>query len=131
MISADGAELELLEQDLHKAAKRLPREMKQVVSKGSLNVKNDWRDRWKGHPKIKHIPRSIGYDLESGPDFAEGVIGPDKDQMQAPLANIIEFGSVNNAPIPGGQPALDTEEPKFVKAVGDMAEKLFGGRDVG
>lgn len=131
MITADAKELKLLEQDFASAARQLSRELRQVVSKGALNVKEDWRERWKNHPKIRHIPRSIGYDLTSGPGWAQGVIGPDKEKMQAALANIIEFGSVNNAPIPGGLPALTEEEPRFVKAVGDMAEKLFGGGRVG
>lgn len=101
---------------------------KKVVGKGSLNIKNDWRRRWMGHSHIPTLPFAIGYDLFglAGSEVASE-IGPDKGKNQGPLGNLIEFGSENNAPIPGGLPALRTEEPRFVQAIADAAEKLLAG----
>lgn len=114
----------------------LPREVRQVVSKGALNVKQGWADRWRGHSSIRHLPRSINYDVTSNGAGAEAEIGPDPSKMQGNLAHFIEFGnaeygSVRNAPIPGGLPALRAEEPRFVKALADLGERVPVGDGVG
>jgi hypothetical protein len=54
-------------------------------------------------------------------------IGPDRSRgAAAALANIPEYGTVKNAPIPGGIPALAAEEPRFEKAMQDLAVKALG-----
>lgn len=114
--------------DLGKAGDELHDEARQVVSKGALNVKQDWRDRWLGHPHIPELPWAISYDLTHDDDtMITAQIGPDKDKTQGPLGSVIEFGTVNNAPIPGGMPALDAEEPGYVRAVEDLGEQLLAG----
>ncbi len=125
--------LKELERDLDAVQRELMPEAMKVLSKGALNIKRDWADRWEGHPTIRHLPRSINYDLHERPSSGEAEIGPDLQRIQAPLAHIIEFGKVeygtlHNAPIPGGQPALDNEEPKFVRAVADLAERIVSRR---
>ena len=114
--------------DLRRAGAEVMDEGEKVVSKGSLNIKNDWRARWSGHERIKHVPAAIGYDIDRDENRIESTIGPDKAMVQAAIANIIEFGSVNNAPIPGGAPALDAEEPGYVRAAADLGEKLLDKR---
>ena len=57
----------------------------------------------------------------------EAEIGPDKLRPQGPLGNLIEFGSINNPPHPGGLPAALREEPRFEKAAADAAEDAAGG----
>lgn len=106
----------------------LRREVRQVVSKGAHNIKKDWADKWKGHPSIKHLPRSVNYDVTSDATGAEAEVGPDPSRMQGNLGHLIEFGNaeygtVRNAPIPGGLPALAAEEPRFVKALADLGER--------
>lgn len=106
----------------------LRRDVRQVVSKGALNVKKDWADRWRGHASIRHLPRSINYDVQSDGNGASAEIGPDAAKIQGNLAHFIElgnaeYGSVRNAPIPGGLPALAAEEPRFVRALADLGEK--------
>ncbi len=112
----------------------LPREVRQVVSKGALNIKKGWADRWRGHSSIRHLPRSINYDVTSVGDGAEAEIRPDPAKTQGNLAHLIEFGnaeygSVRNAPIPGGLPALRAEEPRFVQALADLGERAPVGDD--
>lgn len=106
--------------------------LERVTSKGALNIKRDWAAIWEGHPTIAHLPRAINYDLARTADSTEAEIGAAHERMQGTLAHIIEFanteyGTLRNAPIPGGQPSLDAEEPRYVKAIADAAEEVIAG----
>jgi hypothetical protein len=94
-----------------------------VVSKGALNIKNDWRANAIGsagaHARL--YPNSISYDIEPAGTVVEAAIGPDKGKPQGPLGNLLEFGSAHNAPHNDGGQALDAEEPRFEAAVEAMA----------
>lgn len=122
--------------ELESIPKYLDQKVWSVVSKGANNIKKDWAARWRGHSSIRHLPRSLSYDLHTGSAGADAEIGPDPSRMQGNLAHFIEFGnaeygSVRNAPIPGGLPALAAEEPRFVKALADLGEKAPVGDGVG
>jgi hypothetical protein len=123
-----ATDLETWIRDLEHAAATVEDRSEKVVSKGALNVKKAWRARWEGYAHIPDLPRAVTYDLDRAGDGISAEIGPDKDLKQGPLGNLIEFGSVNNAPIPGGLPALAAEEPRFVNAVADLGEKLLDER---
>lgn len=114
------------EADLADVPEDLNREIRQVVSRGGVQIKRAWAARWSGHWHIKDLPRAISYDLDPVPGGWEAEVGPDKNRKQGPLGNLIEFGSVNSAPMPGGVPALDAEAPRFAKAMGDVGEKVLG-----
>lgn len=121
-------ELELWIDDLGKAGDELHQEAKHVVEKGALNVKKDWRERWLGHSHIPELPWAVTYDIVADEETVISYeIGPDKAKPQGPLGNIIEFGTLNNAPIPGGMPALEAEEPRFTRAVADLGVQLLTG----
>lgn len=96
-----------------------------VVSKGALNIKNQWKAAWKGLPHARALPFSIGYDMLTLPGSISATIGPDKDRKQGPLGNLLEYGSENNAPRPGGSPALDTEAPKFAAALDALVAQVL------
>jgi hypothetical protein len=123
-----ATDLETWIRDLERAADTVEDRSEKVVSKGALNVKNAWRARWEGYPHIRDLPRAVTYDLHRHAGGVTAEIGPDKLLKQGPLGNLIEFGSVNNAPIPGGLPALAAEEPRFEGAVADLGEKLLEER---
>lgn len=125
MISIEGDDLGDLADALRRAAKRAPEETRKVVSKGALNIKNDWRKRWSGYAHAPALPSAVTYDIRSSGSRIEAEIGPDKAKRQGALGNLFEFGSVNNAPIPGGVPALEVETPKFTQALEDLAERLI------
>jgi hypothetical protein len=125
MITVESVGFDELAADLRHAAERAPEEIRKVVSKGALNIKTDWRRRWGGLAHAPAIPRAVTYDIKSSGSKVEAEIGPDKALRQGALGNLLEFGSVNNAPIPGGAPALETEGPKFTKALEDLAERLL------
>jgi hypothetical protein len=111
---------------------RAPAKFRLVVSRGALNIKLDWRRRWSpialAPHNAPHLARGIGYDTDerAGVHF-EAEIGVAATNPQAPLAHFPEYGSVRNAPSPGGLPALLAEEPRFVRAVAEAAEELLDG----
>lgn len=118
--------------DWQKVPAELMPALEKVTSKGALNIKQDWAKRWEGHTTIAHLPRAINYDLATTADTTEAEIGADHAKTQGTLAHIIEFanteyGTLRNAPIPGGQPALDAEEPRYVNAIADAAEDVIAG----
>ena len=117
-------DLETLED---RAAEALPK----VVRRGAVNVKEEWRTLWEAVKKppthIPHLVRGIGYDTVSKPPRWSAEIGVARSNSQSPIAHLLEYGSIHNPPYPGGKAALDAEEPRFVKAVGDAAEGLLDG----
>lgn len=114
------AELGRVPRDLHD-------EVVKVGEKGALNIKKDWSRAWSGHSYIGPLSRSVSYDRRFRGSEVEWEIGPDKGRPQGALGNIIEFGTVNNAPIPGGLPAMDREAPRTERALGDVLGRVLGG----
>ena len=98
------------------------------VERGAANIKKAWKARWTGHPHIPYLPDAVSYDVHETTSGFSAEVGPDKHKRQGPLGNIIEFGTLNNAPIPGGAPALDEEEPRFVNTMRDLAETALDRR---
>jgi hypothetical protein len=96
-----------------------------VVSRGALGIKRDWQQRWSGLSHAPALPRAISYETRRSLAGISAEIGPDKGKAQGALGNLVEFGSVNNAPRPGGLPALEAEAPRFEKALGDMLGGLL------
>lgn len=114
----DGPDgLQMLVADLAREAKIAPAGARKVVQKGCLNVKTDWRRRWSGYPHAPRLPYAVSYDTKQLGGRIEGEVGPDKDKPQGALGNLFEYGSLKNAPIPGGAPALEAEKPKFERAM--------------
>lgn len=122
-MSAD--DLQRLAADLQNARPVTAAKVRGVVQKGAVNVKNDWRAAWSGLRSAPSLAAAVTYDVKVTADGVEAEIGPDKDRRQGALGNLLEFGSRNNAPTPGGEPALQAEEPRFAKAMEDIAGKLL------
>lgn len=118
-------ETERLAADLADAPLRLAADIVPVVSRGALNIKNDWRDRLSGLPHLPHLPDAITYDLDVKLGRISAEVGPDKSRRQGPLGSIAEFGSVNNPPRLDGQHALDAETPKYFAAVEAVAQNAL------
>lgn len=135
-MKATYRDLEALERDLGQIERDLMPEVRQVTSRGALNIKREWARRWSGHSTIRHLPQAINYDLAEHGATVSAEIGPAHERSQGVLGHIIEFGNaeygtLRNAPIPGGQPSLDEEEPRYVRNLSDVAEKVLGGRGLG
>ena len=104
------------------------KETRQVVSRGALQVKKEWQQRWSRIAHAPHIPRSINYDLTTTGDGTSADIGPDRalgPELQGFLGSILEYGGIHSGPNPGGLPAIDAEEPRFERAMGDLGESLL------
>lgn len=121
------SETEALALDLGAAPERALAGVGQVVAKGALNIKNDWRRSASGLAHAPAYPFSITYDEDVTAEGASAEIGPDKDKKQGPLGNLIEFGSSKNPPHLDGQKALDAEEPRFIAALEALAEESVLG----
>lgn len=113
--------------NLDAATSRMANEVDKVMAKAGVNIKNGVRQRWSGHPHIKHLPNAVSYDLYHWPTHTILEIGPDKNRRQGPLGNIIEFGTVNNAPIPALSPELDAELPRTMDALAALTAKVLDG----
>lgn len=123
----DSDDLRTLAVDLDRAAARAPEETRAVVVKGNINIKRDWRSAWSGLAHALALPAAITDDVRYGLGVIVGEVGPDKGRRQGALGNLIEFGSENNAPIPGGLPAAEAEAPRFERALGELGERLAAG----
>jgi hypothetical protein len=127
-MTADTSGLAALAADLARVPADLGRRAQQVVSRGALNVKRAWQSNARAsagrHARL--YPSTIGYDpIHSGPDGAEAVIGPDKDKVQGPLGNLLEFGTARQAGHNDGGRALAEEAPRFQTAVEQLAQDLL------
>jgi len=104
------------------------------VQRGALNIKKDAQQRSSGIAHAPLYPYTITYDSHQTPTGGWAEIGPDPDKQvgggphRTPgnLGAILEYGTPRNAPIPHLAPALEAEEPRFVKALGDIAVKATG-----
>lgn len=111
--------------DLDKAGSRSIPAVRGVVAHGAVNIKKDWRQRWGGIAHAPALSGAVTYDIVFGLMTVGAQVGPDKDERQGALGNIIEFGTENNAPIPGGLPALESEAPRFERELANLGERLL------
>jgi hypothetical protein len=108
------------------AIKELPPKAKKIVAKGSVQIKADWRRRWRGIAHAPRLPLSISYDITESAGEISSEIGPvDGPALQGFLGAIIEFGGIHNAPNPGGLPSLAAEEPKFAAQCDALLAELL------
>lgn len=123
-IDFQSPDLAQLVSDFYRAAEQIGPDVRAVVSKGALNIKTEAKaaaPNRQGHAKL--YPASITYTLETSGHLESAEIGPDKGKPQGALGNLIEFGSAHNPAEPHLVPAFEKEEPLFVAALEDAAEK--------
>lgn len=111
--------------ELDRAQSRMMPDVRAVVERGALNIKQDAARRASGLKHAPAYPQSISYDVHNTFGGVTAEIGPDKGRRQGALGNILEFGTPNNAPRPHLNPALDVEEPKFVAALDALLVRLL------
>lgn len=126
-MSEPGGETAKLAADLALAGVRVKVALTAVVTKGALNIKNDWRASASGLKHAPAYPSSITFDVDVAPSKVNAEIGPDKEKRQGALGNLIEFGSSKNPPHLDGQRALAAEEPRFIEACAQAAEEAMLG----
>lgn len=124
----EHGEVDRLVIKLGEAASEVPEEAAKVVAKGALQIKNGARQRIGSPAHAPAYPSSITYDQWQGMRGPEAEIGPDKGRRQGALGNLLEYGSVNNAPIPHIAPAADEERPRFEQAMEALGAALLEDR---
>ena len=124
-IRVDSSDAKQLVAQLDKTTSRALDETLAVVKKGAQNIKEDARKRVSGLAHAPAYPSSITYDVWVGFRGPQAEIGPDKSKRQGALGNILEYGTIKNSPIPHLAPALKAEEPRFLKALEDLALKAL------
>jgi hypothetical protein len=116
--------------DLQKVAAEVEDRGKRIVGQGCLQIKKAAQRtiRAASHRGyLPHYPRSITYDVTSAGGNIRGEVGPERGRLQGGLGAILEYGTINNAPIPHLNPALDAEAPVFARYVAELGESLLGG----
>ncbi|MFJ5176716.1 hypothetical protein ACIP68_23125 [Streptomyces griseoviridis] len=96
-----------------------------AVAVNAGKVKRTAAQRVSGRKYLPAYPSSITYTVSRGPEGPEAEIGPDKGRPQGPLGNLIEYGSINNAPIPHLGPALDEHVDDLVRGIELAAVQAF------
>lgn len=125
-IGFDGSALDYIATSIDKASAVAAAETAKVVAKGALQIKNGARRRVSNLRHARRYPASIDYDLYVTGRGAVADVGANKDKPQGALGNLLEYGSVKNAPIPHINPAADEEMPRFAAAMDDLAVKAIG-----
>jgi hypothetical protein len=117
--------------DLNQASERIVDDGKKIVGQGCNNIKKQAQQiiRANSHRGyLPHYPRSIGYEVAAHAETITGTVGADPAKLQGGLGDLLEKGSVNNAPIPHTSPALDAEVPRFTRYAAELGEKLLNGQ---
>lgn len=125
-IEFDTHEITVFADAINKASRVAPAEAAKVVFVGALNIKKDARKRISGHRRYKRLPWSIDFDTYRSLKGPSAEIGPNHSKGQGALGNIPEYGSPTSAPIPFMGPAGEAEQPKFERAMEDLAIKALG-----
>lgn len=126
-VEIDTSEVRQFAADATRLPGELSRWLRPAVSKGALNIKRAMQADLKasGNAGLRHVARSISYDLIDGDGTVEAEIGPDKPS--GALANIAYFGTSKG----GGHTrdpieALNEEAAAFEKAIADIVEDIWG-----
>lgn len=126
-VEIDTSEVRQFAADATRLPGELSRWLRPAVSKGALNIKRAMQQdlQQSGNAGIRHVARSISYDLIDGDGTVEAEIGPDKPS--GALANIAYFGTSKG----GGHTrdpieALNEEAAAFEKAITEIVEEIWG-----
>lgn len=128
MVTVDNSDFARAAQELAAGVAAIDRGVRQVVSKGALNIKQDMqaRVRESTHFSGRGVAESINYDLRDGNGFSEAEIGPAKGGP-GDLMNVAYFGtSRGGGSVEDPVEAMNREAPRFDKALADLMAKAFG-----
>jgi hypothetical protein len=125
-IGFDKHEVTAFADAITKASAPARKDVEAVVFKGAMNIKRDSARRIARHPHWRRVGAAIDFDTFFSLKGPAAEIGPNHGKPQGNLGHIPEYGSPTSAPTPYMRPAADAEEPRFVKAMEDLAVKALG-----
>lgn len=122
----DDSELRKFAVDLQAAAGKIAPEIRAVIGKGALNIKQQMVSEMRASVHFHGAAGSISYDTKLTHDGIEAEIGPDKDKAGGALGNIAYFGtSRGGGTVPDPVHALEAEVPNVEKYIGDLLDRLL------
>jgi hypothetical protein len=125
-IEFDTREITVLADAITKASQVAPADAAKVVFVGAIQIKKDAQRRISGHRRWRRLPYAIDFDTYRSLKGPAAEIGFNHAKPQGKLGNIPEYGSPTSAPIRSVGPAADAEQPRFEKAMEDLAVKALG-----
>lgn len=126
-MNIDTSQLKAFEAELRRSPQIVRDGVRPVIAKGALNIKNDWNASFRQSRSFKGIAGAVTYDTKVTRDGVEAEIGPDKARHpKGALANIAHFGGARGGgTVPDPRTHLDAEEPRLIKAMGDVISKAI------
>lgn len=117
-LGIDADAVEELAEDLADIPDELRDEVRRVVSRGALNIKNGMQRDARSVGQTRHLSRAIDYDMNSD---TEAEIGPNLAKTQGPLG-ILYTGTSRHGPVLSVNGPADREEPRFELALIKVVE---------
>ncbi|GIE35899.1 hypothetical protein Ait01nite_089440 [Actinoplanes italicus] len=132
-IKAESSGLDEWRETLEQAERDIVPKTREVISKGSLNIKRGAQRRSSGIAHAPNYPRTITYDTDVDGTRVLSEIGPDKDKAvgggphRTPgnLGHIFEYGLSDTPAQPHLGPSLDEEVPNVERYLGELGEDLL------
>lgn len=123
-MQVDASDFRAFAGELTQRGASIGRDVRQVVSKGALNVKNQLRAEAQASKHFRGFASGITYEMRGNAHYSEALIGPEKGKPGS-LANIAYFGtSRGGGTVPDPMLALEAEAPGFEQALADLAGQL-------
>lgn len=113
-------DLNALAADLASAGLRVGLAAGKVVEHHAREVRDTAR-QLAPRTRLPHYAASITSEVNFGPGYVEGVVGPEKGG-QGSLGHILERGSAVSPPHAHLGPALDRDGPDFMRDLADAAD---------
>lgn len=114
----DTSEVDALAADFTRGPGRVQRGARRVLGRSARRVQAGMRADASGHRYLPELPGTVGRDQVGSLEYE---VGFDR-RGQGKLANIIVFGSINNAPVFDHTSALRRDVPLLERDAADMAE---------
>lgn len=108
---------EALAADLVGAGVRFERNATTALAVTARKVQQSARQRVSGRRYLPQYPQAITYDVKRAAGGPQAEIGPDKGRPQGALGNLVEYGSIHNAPIEHLGPALEENADDAVRGI--------------
>lgn len=123
MTSVDLSQLNAFSTNLGKIASGALDDVDAVLKKGAQNIKEEMQADAQGSDHFHGMANAISYDSHYLVGRARYVIGPDKSRRGGALGNIYYFGTSRGGGSGDIEKPLRSEEPRTVKALGDLVRK--------
>lgn len=116
-------ELRRFSQDLGKIPPDAQIQVRAVIQKGSLNIKNDLIAGIPSGSSWRGLKGSISYDTKFGNGTVEAEIGPDKSRRGGALGNLYYFGGSRGGGYGDLEGPLAREAPNLERELGKLADE--------